>query len=100
MSLPLLPSGTAVSQAREHVARSATILAWAYHALRLRGAQHLPAVLDVWGYVIVGQDDNLPANPPQFARVESLPVLGCPLTVYFKYYEVSVGRVKQWGHTK
>ncbi len=52
----------------------------------------------MWGHIIVGEDGDLPANPPQFARVESLAVLGCPLTVYFKYYVVSADGVEQWGH--
>lgn len=96
----LLPSWTAVRKARQQLARAATILAWIYHALRLRGGQHLPDVLDVWGYVIIGQDGKLPTTLPQLSRVESLPMLGCPLTVYYTYYEVSGEGVKQWGHTE
>ncbi|PNW71287.1 hypothetical protein CHLRE_16g647901v5 [Chlamydomonas reinhardtii] len=76
-------SGGGVRDASKQVVRSATALAWAYHALLRTGADGdaaLPLVLDL----------------PAYHRVKRLPGHGCPLTVYLHYYTLTASGVKRW----
>lgn len=93
---------------RQQLEWSATTLAWAYHAARLAGeaqggaggvlamTRALPPVLTVHAHLLFSLPDWRPGQPqPGAYRVEALPVLGCPLTVYYNYQH---GRVhyRRW----
>ena len=87
----------------------ATSIAWAYHAARLMpGAAQggaggaaatsstLPPVLNVHAHLLCLPNGQPKQPQPESYRTEVLPVLGCPLTVYYSYYTVRAGRVQRW----
>eukprot|EP00198_Chlamydomonas_reinhardtii_P012036 XP_001701373.1 predicted protein [Chlamydomonas reinhardtii] len=98
-AVPFLTAvATGFEDGRQQLEWSATTLAWAYHAARLAGeaqggaggvlamTRALPPVLTVHAHLLFSLPDWRPGQPqPGAYRVEALPVLGCPLTVYYNY---------------
>ncbi|KAG2434250.1 hypothetical protein HXX76_007975 [Chlamydomonas incerta] len=99
--LKLASAGVRV--ARKQVVRSATALAWAYHALRsgADSAAALPLVLDVRAHVFTSKDGRSHSRQasrqlPAYHRVERLPGHGCPLTIDLSYYTLTPSAAKRW----
>ncbi|KAG2434252.1 hypothetical protein HXX76_007977 [Chlamydomonas incerta] len=100
-----LLSCSGVRVACKQAVRSATALAWAYHALRSGAdgaAAALPLALDVHAHVFTAKDGRSHSRPasrqlPAYHRVEQLPGHGCPLlTIYLHYYTLTPSASKRW----
>ncbi|KAG2439304.1 hypothetical protein HXX76_004663 [Chlamydomonas incerta] len=102
-------SSSGFKEGRKQTESKATSIAWAYHAVRLMpgvaqggagGAaatsSTLPPVLNVHAHLLCLPNGKPKQAPPESYRIEALPVLGCPLTVYYSYYTVRAGRVQRW----
>ncbi|KAG2429164.1 hypothetical protein HYH02_014099 [Chlamydomonas schloesseri] len=98
-------SSSGFKEGRKQVEPKATAIAWAYHAARLTPAvaygaaatrSTLPPVLNVQAHLLSLPNGKPKQAPPESYRIEALPVLGCPLTVYYSYYIVRAGRMQRW----